>query len=52
MLYCMEIQQLIFNIDFWMTHITFHVQLLKMFYHHGGDHVAWGKTKKILHMAP
>ena len=24
----------------------------KMFYHHGGDHVARGQTKIILHMAP
>ena len=27
----MEIQQLIFNIDSWITHMTFHVQLLKYF---------------------
>ena len=27
----MEIQQLIFNIDSWMKHMTFHVQLLKYF---------------------
>ena len=31
MLYCMEIQQLISNIDSWMTHMTFLVQLLKYF---------------------
>ena len=24
----------------------------KIFYHHGGDHVACGKTKIILHKAP
>ena len=31
MLYCMEIQQLISNIDSGMKHMTFHVQLLNYF---------------------
>ena len=31
MLYCMKIQQLILNTDSYMTHMTFHVQLLKYF---------------------
>ena len=31
MLYCIEIQQLILNTDSYMTHMTFHVQLLKWF---------------------
>ena len=31
MLHCMKIQQLILNTDSCMTHMTFHVQLLKWF---------------------
>ena len=31
MLYCMKIQQQILNADSCMTHMTFHVQLLKYF---------------------
>ena len=31
MLYCIKIQQLILNKDSSMTHMTFHVQLLKYF---------------------
>ena len=46
MLYCIKIQQLILNTDScMMIYMTFHVQLLKYFYQHGGDHVACGKTK-------
>ena len=40
-----EIQQLISNIDFWMKHMTFHVQLLKCLPIKKGGHVACGKTK-------
>ena len=41
----MKIQQLILNTDSCMAHTTFYVQSFKIFYHHGGDHVACGKTK-------
>ena len=45
----MEIQQLIFNIDSWMTHMTFHVQLLKYFTIMEGTMWHEVRQKKIVH---
>ena len=40
-----EIQQLILNTDSCMIYMTFPCSTFKIFYHHGGDHMACGKTK-------
>ena len=44
MLYCIEIQQLIFNTDPCMTHMTFHVQFTKCHTIMPKYHVTCGKV--------